>query len=48
MDITIDVVAQNNVNSVAVTLTIEQLSSCLSEPATGIQSEGPFNGTDTL
>ena len=48
VDITIDAIAQDDLNLVVVTLTIEQLSSCPSEAVTNIPPVGPIDGMDIL
>jgi len=44
VNITIDVIPQDDLNSVVVTLAIEQLSSCPSDTVKNITSVGPMNG----
>jgi len=44
VDITIDVIPQDDLNSVVVTLAIEQLSSCPSDTVKNRTSEGPMDG----
>ena len=48
VDITIDVIAQDDFNNVEVTVEMEQLSSCPSDTVKNRTLEGPMNGMKKL